>query len=48
MIKYRVYTEIGYDEFAEANYDLAVKHYTEKGIGEIETIEYEIPSETES
>ena len=46
MIKYRVYTEIGYDEFID--YDLAVEHHSKRGIGEIETIEYEIPTETES
>lgn len=42
-IKYRVYHEIGYDEFTD--YEKAVEHHEEKGIGEIETIEYEIPTE---
>lgn len=41
--KYRVYHAIGYDEFTA--YEKAVEHHAEKGISEIETIEYEIPTE---
>lgn len=43
MKKYRVYNKNGFVEFTD--YEKAVEHHEEKGIGEIETIEYEIPTE---
>ena len=41
LIKYRVYTLIGYDEFTD--YNIALNHHILYGIKDIETIEYQLP-----
>lgn len=42
MTKYRVYTETGFREFKEVEYEQAVQYHTEYGIQPIEPIEYEL------
>lgn len=44
MIKYRINTEIGYTEFKELS-DECLGFHAEFGLGEIETINYEIEPE---